>query len=112
MYCVYFFRMQYDNHSTYSEPLMRQGSLQQMQMTLMSQQQQQQHMPNQVFSTINQSQISSQLGLQIGMANMPQQQSGSPPLNNNSPTVVESSEDSDDSTPLAQVNISLFFFFI
>uniref|UniRef100_A0A2L2Y665 TOX high mobility group box family member 3 n=1 Tax=Parasteatoda tepidariorum TaxID=114398 RepID=A0A2L2Y665_PARTP len=100
-------QMQYDNHSNYSETLMQQGSLQQMQMTLMSQQQQQQqqHMPNpqQVFSTINQSQISSQLGLQIGMANMPQQQGGSPPSNNNSPTVVESSEDSDDSTPLAQL---------
>ncbi|CAL1297630.1 unnamed protein product [Larinioides sclopetarius] len=96
--------MQYDNHSGYSDAPLQQGSHQSMQMTLMHHQQQQQ--PNhvmgppqqQMYNTMNQSQMSSQLGMQMGM----QQQSGSPGSNHNSPG-VESSEDSDDSTPLAQL---------
>ncbi|GFS87256.1 TOX high mobility group box family member 4-B [Nephila pilipes] len=101
-------QMQYENHTGYPDASLQQGSHQQMQMTLMHHQQQQPQQNHvmgppqqQMYTTINQSQISSQLGLQIGMQQ--QQQSGSPPGSNHNSPGVESSEDSDDSTPLAQL---------
>lgn len=99
--------MQYENQS-YSDS-MQQGSMQHPQMTLMQQAPQQNHVmgpPQQVYPTINQNQISSQLGLQIGMGPPHQAQGsmgGSPPGSNHNSPGLETSEDSDDSTPLAQV---------
>ncbi|KAG8200694.1 hypothetical protein JTE90_022311 [Oedothorax gibbosus] len=103
-------QMQYDN---YSDTLhqQQQNQLQQQQqhqMTLMHQQQQQQNQlmgppQQQMFSTLNQSQMSNQLGLQqMGQMQQAHQGNSPPGSNNNSPR-VESSEDSDDSTPLAQL---------
>ncbi|KFM61831.1 TOX high mobility group box family member 3, partial [Stegodyphus mimosarum] len=101
-------QMQYEDHSTYSDASMQQGSMHPPQMTIMQQQPQQNHVmgppQQQMFSTINQSQISSQLGLQIGMAPVTAHQgTGSPPGSNHTSPGLETSEDSDDSTPLAQL---------
>lgn len=77
------------------------------QMSLMQQAQQQNHVmgppQQQVYSTLNQN----QLGLQIGMGpthQAPGTMSGSPAGSNQNSPGLETSEDSDDSTPLAQVN--------
>ncbi|XP_035224488.1 TOX high mobility group box family member 4-like isoform X2 [Stegodyphus dumicola] len=101
-------QMQYEDHSTYSDASMQQGSMHPPQMTIMQQQPQQNHVmgppQQQMFSTINQSQISSQLGLQIGMGPVTAHQgTGSPPGSNHTSPGLETSEDSDDSTPLAQL---------
>lgn len=89
---------------------MQQGSMQPPQMALMQQAQQQNHVmgppQQQVYTNINQNQISSQLGLQIGMGpthQAPGTMSGSPAGSNHNSPGLETSEDSDDSTPLAQL---------
>lgn len=98
----------YDNRGTCSNVQMQhQSAMQPNQMNMMPQQQQGPHMvtvasPQQqtVFSTISQSQLSSQLGMQIGMGTNPHY---SPPGSTHNSPAVETSEDSDDSTPLAQL---------
>lgn len=96
--------MQYEDPSAYSD------SMQPPQMSLMQQAQQQNHVmgppQQQVYATLNQNQINSQLGLQIGMGpahQAPGTMSGSPAGSNHTSPGLETSEDSDDSTPLAQV---------
>ena len=112
--CLIYFhfspRIQYDDPSAYSD------AMHSPQMSLMQQAQQQNHVmgppQQQVYPTINQNQISSQLGLQIGMGpahQPPGTMSGSPTGSNQNSPGLETSEDSDDSTPLAQVNNTFHF---
>ncbi|XP_054720862.1 TOX high mobility group box family member 3-like [Uloborus diversus] len=88
-------QMSYDDRGPYAE-----NHMQPPQMTVLHQQNHMMGPPQQtpMFSTINQS----QLGLQMGHP-PPNSQGGSPPGSNHNSPGLETSEDSDDSTPLAQL---------